>query len=162
MEYAMTPVTVPEGEVVAHYAGFWIRTLAVIIDSMILGFLSIPLYPIFGIKLSIKTILSFLNSSDDPASNYLWIAFIQGLVRWLYFAIMESAKPQATVGKIALGLQVTDDDGYRISFLRATGRHFAKMLSAITLGIGFMMAGWSKNKRALHDKIAGTVVIRTR
>src|SRR5947199_10802714 len=83
------------------------------------------------------------------------------LVSWLYEAGMLSSSYQATLGKMALGLKVIDLEGRRISFARATGRHFAKVLSAIMLLIGFIMAGFTERKQALHDMIAGTLVIRT-
>ena len=80
---------------------------------------------------------------------------------WIYEAAMESSSKQATVGKMALGLIVTDLEGQRISFLRATGRHFAKFISAMILFIGYIMAGVTERKQALHDMIAGTLVRRT-
>jgi uncharacterized RDD family membrane protein YckC len=73
---------------------------------------------------------------------------------------MESSGSQATVGKMMCGLRVTDTQGQRISFGRATGRYFAKILSALTLFIGYLMVGWTRQKRGLHDFIAGTLVIR--
>lgn len=79
---------------------------------------------------------------------------------WLYFSIMESSKAQATIGKMALSLKVTDMEGNRISFGRATGRFFGKFISEIILMIGFMMAGWTEKKQALHDMMADTLVIR--
>lgn len=82
-------------------------------------------------------------------------------VNWIYEAILESSSKQATVGKMALGLKVTDLNGNRISFARATGRHFAKVLSGMILLIGFFMAGFTDRKQALHDMIAGTLVLRT-
>ena len=82
-----------------------------------------------------------------------------GLVgNWLYEAIMESSTKQATVGKMIFNMKVTDLQGQRISFARASGRHFAKYLSALTIFIGYIMAGFSEKKQALHDMIAGTVV----
>ena len=66
---------------------------------------------------------------------------ISTVIGWLYYAGMESSARQATLGKGLLGLRVTDLDGDRISFLRATGRHFAKILSALILFIGFIMVG---------------------
>ncbi|MGC4090180.1 MAG: RDD family protein [Polyangiaceae bacterium] len=81
---------------------------------------------------------------------------------WLYFAIMESSPRQATVGKLALGLAVTDENGRRIGFGRATGRYFAKIISSIILLIGFMMVGWTARKQGLHDLIAGTLVYKSR
>jgi uncharacterized RDD family membrane protein YckC len=75
---------------------------------------------------------------------------------------MESSRYQASLGKMALGIVVTDLSGQRISFGRATGRHFAKIISKITIYIGYMMAGWTQQKQALHDMIAGCLVIRKR
>ena len=84
------------------------------------------------------------------------------VLNWLYFAILESSRWQGTVGKQALKLIVTDEHGERIGFGRATGRYFAKILSAIILCIGFIMVAFTDKKRGLHDIIAGTLVIKTR
>ncbi len=73
---------------------------------------------------------------------------------------MESSPNQATLGKMALSLKVTDMNGERVTFGRATGRHFGKYVSAIILLIGFMMAGWTAKKQALHDMMAGTLVVK--
>jgi uncharacterized RDD family membrane protein YckC len=62
---------------------------------------------------------------------------------------------------MALSMKVTDLQGNRISFARATGRHFAKYISAMILLIGYIMAGFTERKQALHDMIAGTLVRRT-
>jgi uncharacterized RDD family membrane protein YckC len=78
---------------------------------------------------------------------------------WIYEAFMLSSEWQATVGKRAMSIVVTDIDGRRISFARATGRHFAKYLSALLLGIGFIMAAFTAKKQALHDMIAETIVV---
>ncbi len=78
---------------------------------------------------------------------------------WLYFCYMESSESQATVGKQAMGLKVIGRNGERITMLNATGRYFGKILSAIILGIGFIMAGLDSRKQALHDKVADTFVI---
>lgn len=84
-----------------------------------------------------------------------------GLVMgWLYSAFMESGSMQATLGKKALGLKVVDLDGQRISFLQATGRHFGKFLSSAILLIGYLMMLWDDKKQTLHDKMAGTLVIK--
>jgi uncharacterized RDD family membrane protein YckC len=84
-------------------------------------------------------------------------ALFGGLVNWIYEAGMESS----TLGKMALGLKVTDIWGKRISFARATGRHFAKYLSGAILMIGYIMAGFTARKQALHDILAETLVPRT-
>jgi uncharacterized RDD family membrane protein YckC len=80
---------------------------------------------------------------------------------WLYEALMESSSYQATLGKMIFGMKVTDLGGNRISFERATGRHFAKILSAMILGIGYIMVGVTERKQGLHDLLAGTLVRRS-
>ena len=79
---------------------------------------------------------------------------------WLYEAFMESSSYQATLGKMIFGMKVTDLNGNRISFERATGRHFAKWLSTMILGIGYIMVGFTERKQGLHDLLAGTLVRR--
>jgi uncharacterized RDD family membrane protein YckC len=81
------------------------------------------------------------------------------VVNWLYEALMTSSSKQATVGKMVFGLVVTDTQGARLSFLHATGRHFAKFLSTLTLLIGYVMAAFTERKQALHDFVAGTYVL---
>jgi len=79
---------------------------------------------------------------------------------WLYYALMESSKHQATIGKLALGLKVTDMNGQRISFARATGRYFGKIISGMILLIGYIMAGFTEKKQALHDIMANCLVVK--
>jgi uncharacterized RDD family membrane protein YckC len=86
---------------------------------------------------------------------------VQGLsfvLNWLYFAVLESSSMQGTLGKKALGMIVTDLDGAPIGFGRATGRYFAKILSALIMMIGFVMVAFTARKQGLHDLIAGTLV----
>ena len=79
---------------------------------------------------------------------------------WLYEAVMMTSEWQATVGKRIMSIVVTDLDGKRLSFGRATGRHFAKYISAFLLGIGFIIAAFTAKRQALHDMIAETLVIK--
>ena len=128
------------------YGGFWIRFVAIIIDWVILGAL---IYPAFSI----------------PRYGYGRVGAYQGFgffAGWLYEALLLSSPWQATIGKKLLGLKVTDEFGQRISFGRATGRHFAKIISMIICFIGFIMAAFTYHKRALHDMIAGTLVMKER
>jgi uncharacterized RDD family membrane protein YckC len=114
-------------------------------------------------------LLSRLASQEDL--NDAGIFLIIGLVflaatlslvlTWLYHALMESSEWQATVGKKVLRLVVTDMAGRRVSFWRATGRHFAKIVTnMIPLAIGYIMAGFTEKKQALHDMLAGCLVLR--
>lgn len=145
----------------AGYGGFWIRVVAVIIDSIILRVVVTPVAMVF-------TALGFAGWMV-PGFPHHGLTLLGGGVTfilsifgsWLYEALMESSSYQATLGKMILGMKVTDLEGRRISFERATGRHFAKWLSAMILGIGFIMVGFSERKQGLHDLLAGTLVRRT-
>ena len=145
------------------YAGFWKRFLAYMIDSIILSFASlifiIPLFIFIGIG-------SATDQFDDPSMGFLAIfigmyfsvIMIVVVLHWLYFAFMESSRG-ATFGKMALGIRVTDMNGNQITFGRATGRYFARIISSLTFGIGYIMAGFSQQKQALHDIISGCLVV---
>jgi uncharacterized RDD family membrane protein YckC len=130
----------PQAVAQGTFAGFWRRFAALLLDMMILGAAQ-------GVIASLPRALRF-----DGIPELL--------VTWFYFALLESSEYQATVGKMALGLIVTDEHGGRISFARATGRHFAKILSIILAGFGFVMAAFSSRKQALHDMLAGCLVLR--
>jgi uncharacterized RDD family membrane protein YckC len=96
-----------------------------------------------------------------PVGIVFLLATISLVVTWLYHAWMESSEWQATVGKRVLGLVVTDAAGQRVSFGRATARHFSKIITnMVPLAIGYIMAGFTEKKQALHDMIAGCLVLR--
>jgi uncharacterized RDD family membrane protein YckC len=144
-----------------RYGGFWLRFVAVIIDGLLVGMVVWPVSAIIGLIVGIAG-----GSVGMPMTG---VHLVGGIVRsglffftgWIYEAAMESSAKQATVGKMALALKVTDLQGQRVSFARATGRHFAKIISKLTLLIGYIMAGFTQRKQALHDMIAGTLVMRT-
>jgi uncharacterized RDD family membrane protein YckC len=140
------------GSTAMRYGGFWIRGVALMIDGI--GFTTVWLlivYLIFGTVIQTQPGLArFI--IQEVVSTGIGVAYY--VVFWSRFG--------ATPGQMALGLKVVTPDGNRISVGRAIGRYFALLLSSLTLGIGFMMAGWDSEKRALHDRIAGTRVIRTR
>jgi uncharacterized RDD family membrane protein YckC len=138
------------------YAGFWRRVVAYFIDAIVVW---VVLGIVFGILAAVGGGLVRDNGEVSPAVLLLYPVMIIGI--WLYFALMESSSTQATLGKMALSIKVTDLDGRRVGFGRATGRHFGKIISAFILYIGFMMAGWTAKKQALHDMMAGTLVIRS-
>ena len=120
------------------YAGFWKRVLASIIDWLVMVVPMLIVTAIIG----------------EQSSNILSV-----VVGWLYYALMESSKHQGTLGKLALGIKVTDMDGQPISFGRASGRHFAKIISSIILGIGFLMVAFTEKKQGLHDIMASCLVV---
>ncbi len=139
------------------YAGFWRRVAAYLIDAIALDVVLLPIQFATG-----AASFSFAQSPNALAAytgTGLIGTLLTWIILWLYFSLMESSSLQATLGKLALGIRVTDGNGQRIGFGTATGRFFAKILSMLTLCIGFMMAGWTEKKQALHDFIANTLVI---
>lgn len=145
----------------AGYGGFWIRFVAFIIDAIIIGIVT---WPIRMIVLGTMGVHRFPMGPVD-AQHLAPLAVIlprlwglNVIVDWLYEALLTSSAWQGTVGKKILNLKVTDEGGNRISFARATGRHFAKFLSAVILFIGYFMIAFTDRKRGLHDMIAGTLV----
>lgn len=130
------------------YAGFWRRFAAYLIDSLLLG----------AVQGSITLLVATIAPHDLRAQvNVLPVSI---LVTWAYFSLMESSPAQATVGKIALGIYVTDREGDPIDFRRASIRYWAKVISTLTLMLGWLMAAFTRDKRALHDYLAGTLVLR--
>jgi uncharacterized RDD family membrane protein YckC len=150
----------------ASYGGFWKRVGAYLIDGLVL---LVPMLIVgyamglgvaeakMGTALDAGTnpVIAFAQFQDDmfPA-RMVWLA-----MSWLYFACFEASSWQATPGKRALGMMVTDAQGQRIGFGRASARFFAKLISGFILMIGYLMAGWTARKQALHDLIASTLVV---
>jgi len=138
------------------YAGFWLRFAAYLIDSILLGLIFFPL------GLGLGLIMGATGNNQNPE---LMLGLNGGLnmvslvVTWLYSSLLESSSWQGTVGKKLIGLRVTDLDGRRISFGRATGRHFGKILSGLICLVGFIMAAFTEKHQALHDQLAGTLVL---
>jgi uncharacterized RDD family membrane protein YckC len=139
------------------YAGFWLRLVAALLDLL-------ALYMPVGFALLIVMVVSKLVNAGkgyDPAVMFLMaspMALVVGT--WLYFAAMESSPWQATLGKKMLGLYVTDLHGRRLTLGRATGRTLAKYLSVMTVGIGYLLCGFTERKQALHDVVAKCLVLR--
>jgi uncharacterized RDD family membrane protein YckC len=155
-----------------RYAGFWARFLAYLIDGLVLTLLVTIIYG--GAYMALSgffhqpagpNLVTFNLGGTQVTLNIAVItalALVPGLSALFYLAVMESSDRQATFGKLAMGLKVTDLHGGRISFWRAIGRELAKIISSPTFGIGFIIAGFSKRKQALHDVIARTVVVSAR
>jgi uncharacterized RDD family membrane protein YckC len=148
------------------YAGFWLRFVAIIIDGIIIDVVfGVPFFMLLGGAGFFRDMVSGNAPSDvltGVSQTILLYDLIFGVGSWLYFSLMESSSWQGTLGKKALGIYVTDMEGRRLSFGRATGRYFAKILSLLTLMIGYIMAGTTERKQALHDMVAGTLVLRKR
>jgi uncharacterized RDD family membrane protein YckC len=147
-----------------QYGSFLRRFAAAFIDSIILTIALSIMLKIAGIEAfqpedgaDPEDVLSAMMDYYRAAAP-VYVAYI--IVGWLYEALMTSSEKQATLGKMALGLTVTDTNGDTVSFWQATVRHFAKILSAMTFLIGYLMQPFTEKKQALHDKLANTLVFK--
>ncbi len=170
---SQAPYADPAGLVVSRgftYAGFWLRLVAALIDGVIMSValcvLLVPLFLLTGFGAHLDGMVQ-RHGQPDPAlvvgliGMIFVFAVVSVLIQWLYHAYLESGEKQATWGKQALGLYVTDLMGNPVTFGRASGRFFAKMVTGmIPLGIGYIMAGFTERKQALHDMIASCLVLR--
>lgn len=161
----------------SDYAGFWLRFIALIIDTIVIQILQsmvvIPLLAIIGLTFLIPTGFDdFINggnfTEDDmwvllPAilSTAFSIVFLSKAIQILYFSLMESSKHQATLGKLALGIKVTDLEGNRIDFVRSLFRQLGKILSSMLMFIGYLMTAFTPKKQALHDVLSNCLVVRS-
>ena len=164
----MTPVSRPivdqgGSESIVEYAGFWARAASEVVDLLLLGTLFLIIRTVTGTLgipyHSYPLIPDFLAPVDWVAT--LW-RLVTPSIAILYRCFLLSSARGATVGKLAFGLRVTDDDGDRLTFGHALGRDFAHILDLLTLGIGYLMAVFTKRKQALHDLAAYTLVIKVR
>ncbi|MET0226392.1 MAG: RDD family protein [Dokdonella sp.] len=147
----------PAGE--AIHAGFWRRCAALVIDGILIGIASSVVQAIAGVGM-----MGVVGAGGDLRPDALFGAMVVPFLilfvgQWLYFAVFESGKAQATPGKMAMGIKVVDDVGQRIGFGRASGRYFGKIVSGLILNIGYLLAGFTARKQALHDMMAGTLVV---
>jgi uncharacterized RDD family membrane protein YckC len=134
-----------------QYAGFWVRFAASVLDGLVV--LVIAVVPGFVLGFVLAVLRVPVGKGD------LWPKLLGFAVSWLYFATLESGEHSATYGKRAFSLQVlTADDLDRVGFLRASIRWIGRFISTFLL-IGYLMQPFTPRKRALHDYIAGTVVV---
>jgi uncharacterized RDD family membrane protein YckC len=165
---AVSPHWLPP--VTRAYAGFWLRVVACLVDGVLIGAVCgaifVPMFFLTGLGGFLRALDR--NHQPDPAVIASFISSIALLVLasvlggWLYYAYFESSEWQGTVGKKVMNLIVTDLDGNRVSFARASGRYFARFVTKlIPLGIGYVLAGLTEKKQALHDMIASCLVLRS-
>ena len=159
--YGHAPV-VTDGEVV--YAGFWKRAAAFVIDNFIVGVAG------FVVQMVVAGVMfgGMAALSGNPSDMFATGAGLVGVFAMYlaplalgaaYFAFFHASGHQATPGKMAVGIKVTDDYGGHISFVRGIGRYFAQILSSLILCIGYVMAGFTDRRRALHDMVCNTLVV---
>ena len=170
----------PPDRLVWTQAGFWWRVLAWLLDSVILALADSLIGVLTGLR-QLGTRFGPYGGAATPASFTRAVAqgtqsampghlhfhggglsLVSLLLAIAYFTLLESSPWQATLGKRACRLRVTDLSGRRIGIGRALGRYLAKFVSALVLGIGFLMVGWTRRSQGLHDQMADTLVMRLR
>jgi uncharacterized RDD family membrane protein YckC len=147
-------ITAPAG---STYAPFSRRALAFSIDQVILLFVILLFIVPATILIGLGTFLAW---------PFVFVMFappvfpVTTIIAWLYFAAQESSRHQATFGKRLCGLRVTDMQGNRVTFARATLRFFGKFASSAIMLLGWIMAAFTEKHQALHDMIAETLVLK--
>jgi len=143
------------------YAGFWRRFVAMIIDGLVFApliVIVILISGLFGIAMQPRVDLDGLAGAFFSVGVVVLMCLLF-VGNWLYHTTMESSHHQATLGKKALGIIVTDMNGNRISFARANGRFFGKWISGMIMNVGYLMAAFTEKKQALHDILASCLVV---
>ena len=136
-----------------RYAGFWRRFFTGLVDGLVMFFPCAIVRVLFG-----ENALSTANPWTDPAA--LRGTIVNLLLYWIYCAALESSGAQGTLGQQLLGLRVRDVHLRRISFFRATARHFGQWLSLFTCCIGYLLNLWTSRRQTLHDLVSGCVIAR--
>lgn len=151
-------------------AGFWRRLVAALIDLLIITLISITAAAYLGLTQGYQMILMMVRRQEIIADNgaiitslipmpvATFILVVVILIPWLYYAILESSKNQATLGKMACRIVVSDIHKNQITFARATLRHFSKFLSFFLLLTGFFCINYTQYKQGLHDVISACLV----
>ncbi len=151
-----------------EYAGFWLRVGAFVIDAIVLAvvylLLIIPLDSSFAPDPEYEFTAPGAVAEEPAALESLLVLDFSQLILILtaivYFAMMEASRYQASLGKMALELKVTDARGGRLTLAKALLRNVSKMLSSLPLMAGHIVTAFTKKKQALHDLIAGALVIK--
>jgi uncharacterized RDD family membrane protein YckC len=154
-----------------NYAGFWLRFVAYIIDAILIYALqAIIIIPILGmLGMSFASNPGSLENMSEAEAMGMFASIMAAasatsivfaVLVILYYSFMESSKYQATIGKLVLGLKVTDESGGKLDFIKALVRNLCKIVSSMILMIGYIIAGFTAKKQALHDIIAKTLVVK--
>ena len=143
-----------------RYANFGYRFLAVFLDAIVTGIIGGMAGMMLGVMAGLGGVMTGVHDTAVFGVINL-LGFLAGTgAGWLYEALMVSSSYQATLGKMAVGIVVTDMQGRRISFLRATGRYFGKFVSSMLMMIGYLIQPFTEKRQALHDMMAGCLVLR--
>lgn len=171
----VTPIATPEdeeGHDIGVYAGLGRRFIAWIVDTILILLIGIIVITFFSLTNGLRyayyllvqrapidalTEAGTVDAAVLPIITALGMLII--IIPWLYYAGFESSRSQATPGKLLMRIVVTDLEGNKPTFARATLRQFAKIISTLIFFLGFLMIGLTKKRQGLHDKIAGCLVL---
>jgi uncharacterized RDD family membrane protein YckC len=147
-----------------EYAGFWLRVVAWLLDAIILcvgmSVVNFPIGLVFGLFIGATSKGGDSSAAVGPMIvMYVILVLMDSIIGLCYYAGFECTK-QATPGKMALGLEVCDVNGNRITFLHSAGRNLGKFVSGLIMNVGFIMCGFTERKQCLHDMMAGTLVVK--
>lgn len=165
-DWSAQQLALPQGAV-GRPAGFWLRFVAYMIDGLIMMavfclviLVSVGIVMLLGMSMEAK--------GEEVGAGVVLVVFLgliaQFVIAWLYEALLTSGPQGGTLGKMAVGVRIVQAvDGKRISFGRATGRFFLKVMVTpmVPFGIGYLIAAFTKGKRAVHDFMADTLVIKS-
>lgn len=159
-------VFVDQSATAKPYANFWLRFAALLIDGFAFSFVFFILGFLLMGGMFFRMMAGMETGGYEPTDadmmkfliSYFTLIGVSIVGQWLYFALMESSKYQATLGKMAVGIKVVDLNGNKISFGKATGRFFGKIISGAIFYVGYIMAAFTERKQALHDMMANTLV----
>ncbi|MGS5019779.1 RDD family protein [Paenibacillus sp. JJ1683] len=149
-------MTVTSDRVRKIYGGFWVRTVAFVIDLVIL----FAIVLLVGGTFSIIPVLLNIEKTGFILEFFIWMPLILWLVLpWLYCGFWESSKVQATPGKLVFSLVVVNSKGNRLGFLYASGRYWIKVISFILVHIIYIVVAFTAKKQGVHDLCASTLVV---
>jgi uncharacterized RDD family membrane protein YckC len=143
------------------YAGFWRRLVAAVLDQIILLVGRAFIYG--ALILMVYAMIHFAEVQHLQIVIFsilgVCLFFVDIWLTWIYFALLESSSYQGTPGKLAMGIRVWHKEKRALTFEEATVRYFAKILSRMTIMIGYILCAFSSRKQALHDFVAGSVLV---
>lgn len=148
-----------------RYAGFWRRFVAAVVDGLVVGIVWFVLSGLYDFAAAAFLEGTAFSPGGAALERALWLS---GAGRWLllalvifgYFVLMESTTRGASLGKMLLRIRVARADGRRTGLGHSLARTALKPISALPLMLGFVIAGWNRKKRALHDLLSGCIVVR--
>ncbi len=136
-----------------YFASLDMRLLSTAIDY----FVAFCMYAVLA-----AVYLAGVENTQESIPTLILGLVLVPIFKFIFCVSLEGSKKQASVGKLLIGVKVTDEQGKPIGYGKAILRNLAKLVGVVTLGIGFFIGFFDRRQQCLHDKIAGTLVIKDR